>query len=192
MSLLTNRVLTPPLRGLARIFMRASGWTCKMDISPPQKFVAVLAPHTSNWDFIYFIATALVLGLDARFLGKHTLFWGPVGPVMRWFGGVPVNRHRPDGIIPDAINFLNSREEAILAIAPEGTRSRVTSWKTGFYRIAIEAEAPIILTGLDYASKTASVGPIFPATGDLDADMRAIRTYYDDFKGKKPRNQTPT
>lgn len=143
-----------------------------------------MAPHTSNWDFVYFLAAALVFRLNVRWLGKDTLFRGPLGPVMRWLGGIGINRNEARDIVPDAVAFLGASEAAALAIAPEGTRSKVTRWKTGFYRIAVAAEVPILLSWLDYPTKTAGLGPLIQPTGDMDADIKSIQDFYAPYKGK--------
>lgn len=184
MTIFTNRILTPPLRGLARVFLKMTGWTCANRKPGTETYVAVMAPHTSNWDFLYFIAAALVFGLKVRWLGKHSLFKGPLGPVMKWFGGVPVNRGEAQDTVPDAVAFLRGNESAALAIAPEGTRSSVRRWKSGFYRIAAEAEVPILLSWLDYPTKTAGLGPLFQPTGDMDADIKSMQAFYEQHKGK--------
>lgn len=184
MTVFTSKILTPPLRVLARVFLKLTGWTCENEKPAISTYVAVMAPHTSNWDFVYFIAAALVFRLQLRWIGKHTLFKGLLGPVMRWLGGVEVNRGKAKDAVPDAVAFLRSGEGAALAIAPEGTRSSVGRWKTGFYRIAIEAEVPILLTWLDYPTKTAGLGPLFKPTGDMEADIKSMQTFYEPHKGK--------
>lgn len=187
MTIFTNPVLTPPLRALARLFLGASGWTCKNEKPACKKYVAVMAPHTSNWDFVYFLAAALVFRLNVRWLGKDTLFRGHLGPVMRWLGGIGINRNEARDIVPDAVAFLGASEAAALAIAPEGTRSKVTRWKTGFYRIAVAAEVPILLSWLDYPTKTAGLGPLIQPTGDMDADIKSIQDFYAPYLGKNPQ-----
>lgn len=184
MSIFTSTILTPPLRGLASVFLRVAGWTCENERPAADRYVAVMAPHTSNWDFLYFLAAGLVFRLDVRWLGKDTLFAGPLGPIMKWLGGVPVNRGEAKDIVPDAVAFLRSGEKAALAIAPEGTRSSVARWKTGFYRIAVEAEVPILLSWLDYPSKTAGLGPLFQPTDDMDADIQTMQDFYKPLRGK--------
>ena len=184
MTIFANRALTPPLRALARLVLKTAGWTCENVKPDADRYVAVMAPHTSNWDFFYFLAAGLVFGLNVRWLGKDTLFAGPLGPVMKWFGGVPVNRGAAKDIVPDAVAFLRRGEKAALAIAPEGTRSSVTRWKTGFYRIAVEADVPILLSWLDYPSRTAGLGPLFQPTGDMEADIQAMQEFYKPWRGK--------
>lgn len=184
MTIFANRALTPPLRGLARLLLKVAGWTCENEKPGADRYVAVMAPHTSNWDFLYFLAAALVFRLEVRWLGKDALFAGPLGPVMKWFGGVPVNRGAAKDIVPDAVAFLRSGQKAALAIAPEGTRSSVMRWKTGFYRIAVEADVPILLSWLDYPSKTAGLGPLFQPTGDMEVDLQTIQDFYKPWRGK--------
>jgi 1-acyl-sn-glycerol-3-phosphate acyltransferase len=189
MTVFNNKILTPPLRGLSRIFLGIFGWTCENQKPDTNKYVAVMAPHTSNWDFLYFIAAALIFRLDVRWLGKHTLFKGPMGPIMRWFGGVSVKRREAGDIVTDAAHFLRGNQTAAVAIAPEGTRSKVKRWKTGFYRIAVESDVPILLTYLDYPTKTAGLGPLIKPTGDQEADIAKIQAFYQAYQGKNPNEQ---
>lgn len=189
MTAFSNPVLTPPLRLLSRLFLKLSGWRCENEKPKEAKYVAVMAPHTSNWDFIYFIAAALVFRFELRWMGKHDLFKGPLGPIMKWFGGIPVDRGKAEGVVSDAITYLKENTEAVLAIAPEGTRTKVRSWKTGFYRIAVGAEVPIVLSYLDYGTKTAGIGPLIQPTGDQDADIAKMQKFYSIYSGKNPGDQ---
>jgi len=189
MTVFSNPVFTPPLRWLSATLLRATGWRCENEKPAVPKYVAVMAPHTSNWDFLYFIAAALIFRFELRWMGKHGLFKGPLGPIMKWFGGIPVNRNKAEGIVTDAISYLKDNPEAVLAIAPEGTRSKVTKWKSGFYRIAVGAEVPIVLSYLDYRTKTAGIGPIIQPSGDQDKDIGAMQEFYKAWHGKNASDQ---
>lgn len=171
--------------------MRLAGWTIEGERPPFPKFVAIGGPHTSNWDFVFFLAVTHVLDIKARFIGKHTLFRGPLGALMRRWGGIPVRRDRPQDLVAQTVAAIDSSDEAALVIAPEGTRSAAPFWKSGFYRIALAADIPIVLAYLDYPNKRAGVGPAFHPTGDVRRDMDRIRAFYADKTGRKPELQGP-
>lgn len=191
MTIFSNPIFTPPLRVVSRIFLKVAGWRCDSERPEAEKYVAVMAPHTSNWDFLYFIAAALVYRLDLKWIGKHTLFKGLMGPCMRWLGGVAVDRNKSTGAVSDAVDFLKRNTSAAVAIAPEGTRKSVKNWKTGFYRIAVEAEVPILLSFLDYKTKTAGLGPLITPTEDMEGDLKGMREFYEPYEGKNSRVQPP-
>ena len=148
--------------------------------------VVIAAPHTSNWDFIVGIAMKLALGLDARWIGKHTIFRPPFGALMRRLGGIPVDRSARRGVVAQMIAIFERHDRLVVGIAPEGTRQRVTTWKTGFYRIARGAGVPILPAYFDYARKRVGVADLFHPTGDLEADLRALYAVYRDKTPKKP------
>ncbi len=173
-------------RRLGRAVLRATGWDFEGVIPNRSHFVIIGAPHTSNWDFLYAMATMLALGIDVRWLGKHTLFRGPLGPVMRWLGGVPVDRRRPGGLVERAVAHLQERERFVLGIAPEGTRRFTPRWKTGFYRIACRAGVPILPVYFDYARKVVGAAPLFTPTGDMEADIAALRAFYRTVTPRRP------
>ncbi len=145
--------------------------------------VIIVAPHSSNWDFLIGVGLKLALRLDASFLGKSELFRWPLGPVMRWLGGIPVDRNRPDGVVQAALDMFAARSSLILAMAPEGTRKPVDRWKTGFHRIASGAGVPIVPGYFDNRTKRVGFGAPFTATADAERDMAALRAFYAD----KPR-----
>ncbi len=159
---------------------------------PPEieKFVAIAAPHTSNWDFPVFMAAVGYLKINISFLGKHTLFEGLFGWLFYWLGGIPVKRERnaASAVVDQVIKAFNESEHLILGIAPEGTRSPVEKWKTGFYRIAIGADVPIVPAYVDSTDKTIGFGPIFYPTGNMAADLEYLQDFYRDKKGIQPAN----
>lgn len=179
------------LETLGRGILRLGRWKIVGEIPPIPKFVAVAAPHTSNWDFPVFMAVVGVLRVRVRFLGKHSLFKGPFGWLFYWLGGIPVERETGNAadIVDKACEAFRSRDNLILGLAPEGTRSKVDRWKTGFYRIALEAGVPIVLVFLDAKTRELGIGPTFHPTGDRDADMAQIRAFYADKQGINPKNQ---
>ena len=140
--------------------------------------VLIVAPHTSNWDFPTGLWAKLALRLKVSFLGKHTLFWWPLGVFMRSIGGIPIDRARAQGVTDDAVRALREGERVLLVIAPEGTRSKTERWKSGFYRIAVGAGVPILLVAFDYGRKVVRLGPLFHPTGDYERDLTEIRSHY--------------
>jgi 1-acyl-sn-glycerol-3-phosphate acyltransferase len=157
-------------------------------LPPERKFVAIVAHHTSNWDFPVGISVALYFKARVFWLGKNSLFRGPLGPLMRWMGGIPVFRSDPADLVDQVKDFINLQDDAVIAITPEGTRSRVEKWKTGFYRIAYTQQLPIVLAYLDYDKKTAGIGPTIYPDGDFESDMAKIRKFYKTVNGKFPSN----
>lgn len=174
------------LKTIARQCLNLTGWRLDVRLPTEDKYVIIAAFHTSNWDFIYGILYMWSLGERFLFVAKHTLFWGPFGYVFKFLGGVPVDRREPHGFIARMVEQFNAREVMKLAIVPEGTRSRVSYWKTGFYYIAMEAKVPIALGYLDYKNKILGVGQTLYPSGDIDHDMELIRAFYLDKSGKYP------
>jgi len=174
------------IRNIALWYMKKRGWRIEGVLPTERKFVAILAHHTSNWDFPIGISVALYFKVRVCWLGKNTLFRGPMGPLMRWFGGIPVHRMEPADLVDEVVEFLSHQEDAVIGITPEATRSRVTKWKTGFYRIAHTLELPIVLAYLDYKQKAGGIGLTIYPTGDFEADMAKIRKFYKTVEGKFP------
>ncbi|HSD66491.1 MAG TPA: lysophospholipid acyltransferase family protein [Vicinamibacteria bacterium] len=173
---------------LGRFMMGIRGWRVEGEIPDIPKMVLIVAPHTSNWDFLTGLWVKLALRMGARFVGKHTLFRGPLGVVMRWLGGVPVNRSAAVGFAEETARVMRQSERMTLVIAPEGTRRHTDRWKSGFYRIAVAAEVPILLAGFDYPRKVVFFGPLLRPTGDYETDLAEIRSHYDAGMALKPEN----
>ena len=163
---------------LGRGILRLLGW--RLEGTPPDlpKMVITAAPHSSAWDFIIGIAAVFALRLDVRFVGKSELFHGPLGPVMRWLGGLPVDRHHPEGFVEQVVARFAARDQLVLAVAPEGTRKPVERWKSGFYRIALGAAVPIVPGYFDNAHKRVGFGPPLQPTGDAERDIASLRAFY--------------
>ena len=174
------------IRNVALWFMKKRGWRIEGTLPTERKFVAILAHHTSNWDFPVGISIALYFKARVFWLGKNSLFLGPMGSLMRWFGGIPVHRMEPADLVDEVVGFPSHQEDAVIGITPEATRSRVTRWKTGFYRIAHALDLPIVLAYLDYKQKVGGIGPIIYPSGDFEADMAKIREFYKTVEGKYP------
>ena len=177
------------LQFLGKLVLSIFGWRVKGSISEDfsnQKLVVIVAPHTSNWDGIFGVAT--VAGLDAKitFIGKHTAFRYGLGAFLRYMGGIPVDRSKPGGIIRDAIDQIKKIDGSLIAMSPEGTRSKVKEWITGFLRIAKELNTNIIPASLDFAKKEILLGKAFVPSGNNEEDIRALKEYYSVFTAKHP------
>ena len=156
----------------------------------PSKCIICLAPHTSNWDFLIGQLYNRAHGLKSNFLMKKEWFFWPLGPIFRRMGGIPVYRQKHTSMTDALAQTVKQADSFRLCITPEGTRSRVEEWKKGFYFIALKAEIPILLFGIDYEKKLVRCTQTVVPTGDVEADMRRIKLYYKDFKGRKPENFT--
>lgn len=165
--------------------MRLWGWSFDGGIPDFAKGVVIVAPHTSNWDFLIGVAAMFALGLRVVFLGKHTLFRWPLGPVMRWLGGVPVDRRSSGGVVRETVALFDRRERMVLALSPEGTRSSVERWKTGFYHIAVAADVPIVPIALDYGERQIRIGSLFVPTGDLERDLGELEEFFFKVEGRR-------
>jgi 1-acyl-sn-glycerol-3-phosphate acyltransferase len=163
---------------IGRGWLRWLGWRLEGTLPDLPKFVVTAAPHSSNRDFYVGIAAVFALRLDIRFVGKAELFRGPLGPIMRWLGGLPVDRHRPEGFVEQIVALFAEREQLVLAMAPEGTRKPVERWKSGFYRIAVGAGVPIVPGYFDNARKRVGFGEPFWPTGEAERDIAELRKFY--------------
>lgn len=171
---------------LGWLYLRCFGWRIEGSKPPFKKYLVIAAPHTSNWDVPAMLAMSFVLGVRVSWIGKHTLFRGPLGPFMRWLGGVPVDRRARHNAVQQMVDEFDRRDELCLMITPEGTRDRSEYWKSGFYYIARGAGVPIVLGLLDFKRK---VGGLFEAiypSDDIKADMDKIRAFYKNASGKYP------
>ena len=166
------------------------GWTTEVTEDHPDKFIICLAPHTSNWDFILGLLYSRARGMQCNFMMKKEWFFWPLGPIFRSLGGIPVYRQKKTSMTDAMAEAAKAAKTFHLCITPEGTRSRTADWKKGFYFIALKAGLPILLYGVDYTQKRIVCTKTIIPSGDLDRDMRDIKVYYKDFKGKKPENFT--
>jgi 1-acyl-sn-glycerol-3-phosphate acyltransferase len=176
---------------LGRSALTALGW--KVEGEPPRdaKCVLVAAPHTSNWDGFYMLAVAWAMGMRVSWMGKHTLFAGVRGPILKALGGIPVDRRARHDVVEQMVRKFEEADALTLAIPPEGTRKRAKHWKSGFYWIAKGAHVPIYLGYLDYARKVGGVGPALVPTEDVDADVAKLRAFYEQMQGKIPEQFGP-
>jgi 1-acyl-sn-glycerol-3-phosphate acyltransferase len=183
-------VLRDILRLLAILILKMIGWRKEGSLPPIAKCVIILAPHTSNWDFFIGLAIAFALKLRAYWLGKDRFFRWPFHGVIRWLGGIPIDRSHSSDVVAQMVQVFKERAKLTMVLAPEGTRKKVTYWKSGFYHIARGANVPIVLAFLDYLRKAGGIGPVFNPTGDIEADMEYIRAFYATVTGKYPENQS--
>ena len=177
------------IRWLGRSLLYVLGWKVLGSIGEEhaeKNLVVIVAPHTSNWDGI--LGVAAIAGLDARisFLGKDTAFKYGLGAFLKYMGGIPIDRSNPSGVINDAIEKIRRINGTLLGMSPEGTRSKVDAWKTGFLRIAKGIDANIIPASLDFAKKEVLLGKTFTPTGDNKKDILSLQDYYKDFTAKHP------
>jgi 1-acyl-sn-glycerol-3-phosphate acyltransferase len=171
--------------------LNAFGWNLRFKPLPGPHGIVVVYPHTSNWDFPIGLLAKWALGIQFRWLAKDSLFRGPMGAIMRYWGGVAVDRSSPQGAIRRLAQTMHAADWFWLAITPEGTRSYRPHWKSGFYRIALAADVPVLLVSLDYGQKVIDVTRTVTVTGDEAADMAAIAQAYDGVRALYPQNAAP-
>jgi len=184
-------VLTPILRGISAVILRIMGW--RVDGSPPDapKYVTTFAPHTSNWDLPMVVFFALIFRIRLLWMGKSSLFRAPYGWIFSWLGGLSIDRSKSNNVVSQAVQYFNDNERLVIGVAPEGTRSHVGEWKTGFYHIANGARVPIATSYLDYQRKLGGFGPTITPTGDAESDIQTIRAFYAGKVGKRPDRSKP-
>lgn len=179
------------LKTLARSILRFSGWKMIGEVPDLDKAVFIAAPHTSNWDGFWFLVYKVAIEVKVSFLAKKSLFWWPLGNLLRSFGAIPVDRSDATTIVPQLVQTFAEADHLFLALAPEGTRKWQPHWKTGFYRIAKAADVPIVLAFIDYRNKEIGVGPTLPRNHGMREDRDAISEFYSRFTGKRPELQGP-
>ena len=188
---LNTTIFTAPLLSsffhhLSKFVLRLIGWRVVGRMPDIPKFVLAGAPHTSNWDFVMFLLLVFYLRADVRYMGKSELFRWPIGGFFRWCGGYPVDRSKPQGLVEQMARAIRESERFILVITPEGTRKKVREWKSGFYHIAKQANIPVVTGYVDSRVKACGIGPTFPLTDDMEADMKAIRSFFAGKVGIRP------
>jgi 1-acyl-sn-glycerol-3-phosphate acyltransferase len=171
--------------------LNAIGWNLYFKPLPGPHGIAVVYPHTSNWDFPIGLLAKWAVGVQFRWLAKDSLFRAPMGALMRYWGGVAVDRSSPQGAIRRLAQTMHAADSFWLAITPEGTRSYRPHWKSGFYRIALAADVPVLLVALDYGKKVIDVTHTLTMTGDETADIAAIAQVYDGVRALYPKNAAP-
>lgn len=171
-------------RWIGRTVLRLGGWRMIGDWPDVDKVVVIVAPHSSAWDAVWGIAAKVAMGLGIVFIGKKEAFWGPVGWLLRKFGGVPVDRGAPAGVVEQVARQLRESERMWFVLAPEGTRRQVKKWKSGFWKIAKAADVPVFCAWFHYPDKTIGLGPLVQLSDDMDADMARIKQLFASYRGK--------
>lgn len=179
-----SNVFADITRFVCATYLQLSGWKVRGNFPALDKAVLVAAPHTSNWDGINMLATAGYYRVKLKWMGKKSLTTGPFGGLIKWLGCVPIDRSAANDVVRVMADAFAATPRMILAIPPEGTRSATREWKTGFYHIARAANVPLILSVLDYGTKTISLAAIITPSGDYDPDLAIIQSYYANARGK--------
>src|SRR5687767_427572 len=165
--------------------LRLMRWRVIGEFPDLRKFVIIVAPHTSNWDFVVGLLCDLALDLDAVWLAKHTIFVGPFGSWLKSLGGIPVVRSASHNVVSQVAAEFVRRDRMVLAITPEGTRKKVDAWKSGYWHIARAAGVPIVPVGLDFARRAAVIGQLRYPTESLEQDEAVFKGV---FAGITPKN----
>ena len=186
-TIFNTPLITPAFRYFFKAALWLLGWHVVGQLPNYPKFVVVGAPHTSNWDFVMFLALAFILKGDLRYMGKKELFRWPFTGFFLWCGGVPVDRSKPQGLVEQTVQAIQASEHFQLVITPEGTRKKVGQWKQGFYYIAKKAGIPIVAGYVDSRTKTCGIGPTFTLTDDIEADIKTMQAFFKDKVGINPR-----
>lgn len=188
-------VINTLMRGISHLMLRLTGWRTE-GMTPEQiaehpKYILIAAPHTSNWDFPFTLMVCFALRLRVYWMAKASLFAWPIGWLSRWLGGIAIDRSASNNTVQNTIDAFKTRERLAILVAPEGTRGKVTHWKTGFYHMAHGAGVPIALAYLDFQKKTGGIGRMFYPTGDIAADMIEIQQFYSGVTGKNRQQFDP-
>jgi 1-acyl-sn-glycerol-3-phosphate acyltransferase len=165
--------------------MRVLGWNIDGEFPDLPKFVIIVVPHTSNWDFFVGLACDLALDMDASWLAKHTIFGGFWGPLLKSLGGIPIDRRSAHNVVAQVADEFGRRDKLVLAVTPEGTRKKVAAWKSGYWHIARAANVPIVPVGLDFRRKAAVIGELRYPTDVIENDEAVFKAF---FAGITPRN----
>lgn len=181
----TNSVIK---RAIGRFILWSYRWRIEGEVLNSKKFMVILAPHTSYWDFLTNMGTMLALGIHNRWFVADVFCWWPLGNFMRWLGGIPIDRNSPQDLVSFTIGKFTDHNELILALYPEGTTRKAEKWKTGFWHIARGADIPIQFLAVDYKNRVSVFGPVIRTSDDIEADMNKIQTYFKDVIPKASEN----
>ena len=173
-------------RWLGQRVLKATGWTFEGTSPVARSYVLIAAPHSTNWDLFFMLLLAWSAGIELSWMGKHTLFRGPLGPIALRLGGVPVRRSARENVVSQMVEAFSETPDLVLTIAPEGTRSCAPYWKSGFYQIALAAKVPVVMGYLDYKDRRGGFGPELMPTGVVAEDMQVIRAFYADKVARFP------
>lgn len=175
------------MQKLCRFIFKLIGWKIVGELPNEKKYIVIVAPHTSNWDFVICLCARFVVGVKINFLAKHQLFFFPLSSFLRAVGGTPVDRSKKGNIVEKIVELFRQRDELRLGLAPEGTRSPVSRWKEGFYHIACQAGIPIVMVGPDYSTKEIRIHQPFWPSGDIKEDFQYIIEFFRTIKGYHPK-----
>lgn len=173
-----NLIMSTKSGKLATLGLKLSGWAYEGPVPTEKKCVCLAVPHTSNWDGVLLIALLRSIGLDMEWMIKDAWVKGPLSPVLRHFGAVPINRDRANNVVDQMVARFAATDQFVLGIPPEGTRKYAPYWKSGFYHIARRAGVPVLPGYLDYGRKRAGLGPAIHLTGNVKEDMDRLRAFY--------------
>jgi 1-acyl-sn-glycerol-3-phosphate acyltransferase len=186
-TIFDNPILGSFLTRSSQLVLKLIGWQKEGTRPEESSYVLIAAPHTSNWDMPITMFLAFSFGIKVYWFGKDSLFKRPFGSIMKWLGGIPIERNTANDMVNQTIQAFQKNENLVITIPPEGTRGKVTYWKTGFYHIAYGAGVPIALGFLDYQQKKGGFGPMLYPTGDIQTDMEIIKAFYAPIQGKFPK-----
>ncbi len=172
---------------IAKAVIKLLGWKAVGKMPNAPKYILVGYPHTSNYDTLIGIFIFLSMGVHIKWIGKQSLFKGPVGWLLKKTGGIPVNRQKSQNFVKNIQTVFNKYDRLVIALSPEGTRQKTDFWRTGFYYMALAAQVPIVLGYLDYPTKTGGFGPLIWPSGNIKQDMEKIRAFYQGIHGKYPQ-----
>ncbi len=176
------------LKAVGLALLRLLGW--RLDIHMPNlpKFVVIVVPHTTNWEFVIGISAVFVMQLRVNWWVKHTVARWPFKGIVTWLGGIPINRGAAQGMVEQTVEAFRTRPQLVLGLTPEGTRKRVEKWKKGFYYVACKAGVPIVLAYMDYARKVVAIGPVIWPSGDYTSDTAKMLEFYRTVTPRHPEN----
>lgn len=175
---------------LGRGFMKLAGWKVAGGVPDSKSMIIIAAPHTSNWDLFFLLGAAYSFRLQIHWLVKDTLFIPVLGQILSFLGGVPVDRAKNTNLVSKLAERINASNGLSLVVPPAGTRRYTDYWKSGFYRIAREANIPVVSGYLDYANKEAGLGPSFYLSGNVTEDMDRLRKFYEPLTAKYPEKKS--
>ena len=175
-------------KALSNLILKTLGWKIMVTTLPfPDKYIIIVIPHTSNWDFPLGILTRSILKLKLKFIAKDSLFRWPYGFIFRWLGGIPVDRSKHNNFVKAVAATLEKYDDLSIAIAPEGTRKRNDELKSGFYWIALEAKMPLILVKFDFGNKEVNFSEPMIPSGNYEEDLKIINAHFEGVKGYHPK-----
>lgn len=185
-SVFNTPIISSVFRALFNFGLWVSGWKIitPSELKPP--YVVIGAPHTSNWDFLLMLAAVFSTRMDVKWMGKNSLFKPVIGSILRWFGGISIDRSQSHNVVSQMVSAFEADESLSLIIAPEGTRKKVDQWKSGFYHIAHQAKVPIMLGVIDADAKEVRFAGLFEPGGDYEQDLPLILEHYRGAKGINP------